>query len=947
MTSPLAGAGPLATRRGILLATVAAIAVAAHPLPAIAMSRLPTLAINAHAPLAAGCPVTFGHAYEKGAVRRGEAITLTAPGAQPIVAQLDQVNRWSDGSLRFAAHSLRLPVAMSAGQVIHAQLGTMSAAPPSGGAVTAAALAAASDWKIKAHGFSYGPDTFTVSVNDVLAHFRDGRAGSKEFGGSNPLGGWELVRSGPVCTLYKAWRYLKRDSDGASHPWVKVVLYLACYPDGRGGLDYEVLPEVRQSNAYGPHPAATVSITDATKQRAYGGIYELWNGPTLVRSWGGAADPNTLTLNPGDVHPAMGKISSTAMDPNRLKSTALTLQGANLPQPLTGVFAFMSSGGHLYFGRKDAFENSGQNAAAWQAGKALGAYTDVRANGCIWTNLTTGTTGSAAPTPANPQGGTVTTPDGIKWFQKTVAFSERQPAHFKLAPVIVTMPGSAAPLVPPDAAPVWQGMAGRETLVIGHDPNYLLQRSRAVTPVDPGAPVPSYPPAFAPPYRPNFQYLFTGRGSWNATADTPDDECIGWLGLSPANLALNPLDPVCERAVRNLSYGLSDFQINWDDHRTGRPAHGGTKPWPGFIPNPEVNFYPARPGGGSPAWPGIDEFDNWYQGSYGPLVDSSHMPSPFIMPYLRSAHPFFIDQALSQSLALNNSLNSANRNPVDSRGVRRDYNFLYYWNGGIDVRVQAWALRHHGTLDFLMPDDDPARPLVRDMMDGVGTYAGIFESEMSGGHIPGRSANPSFNALGLLYCTDRESVTDPVNHMGGQAIHCFMYAHFATALSMEEWRGERAGFKAMNDALSRYYAGAFDSRTGGSTYFLNDYAIGAQDAKGQPAYPDWRTLWARNKLNFSNPGGPPPATGASEDPDWNAGRGGMHGVGDTGTIFLGAIAMRASCGDARALRVWEDGIRRSRTAPFSGISFVGPGSGFYSGHPLCSATYAVVPVREA
>ncbi len=1027
----------LITRRSLLLASAAtSLGAAVAPAAMAALGALSTIQVHARQAMPAGTPITFGHAYAKGDVPAGYVPTITPPGSAPSPVQLDQVNRWSDGSLRFAAHSVRLPNAMSAGQVVAVHLGTSAGPAPSGGAVTPAQLGAASDWKVKAHGFSFGADSYTVAVNDILANFQawNGQAsssalptahsrvsgqqadlsdvpsqavagaslgftysfngvsegyyglrqGGREIGtrvyvssasgtgtvtppsvgtyqvclygpgsgsaplttsgnitvlaaglpqpgwGNSPLGGWELVRSGPYCTMWRAWRYLKRDSDGASHPEVKVRLYVAAYPDGAGGFSYEVLPEVRQANAYGPHPGGTAP--DPQGKGAHGGIYELWNGNTLVHSWGGAADPNVVQVPPGGVNAAVGQIAFSGFSTTNLKGAGFSVQGASLPEPLPGVPLYLSSEGYLYFGRADGSTNHGAGDPAWRPGETLGDHQARKANGCIWLSLNKGTTAAgAAPRPTRPQGGTVTTADGIRWFQMTAAFSANQPGSFRLLPVPFTTIGSATPLALPSGLPVWQGAAGRERPIIGPDPAYLLRRTRAVTPVDPGGPVPTYDPAFGPPYRTNVPFYLRGRSSWNSTGDAPDDESIGWLGLSPANLALNPLDPVCERVVHNLAWSFSDFQINWDDHRTGRPAHGGTKAWPGFIPNPDIHFYPSQSGHGSPPWPGISDYDNYYQGSYGPLVDSSHMPSPFIMPYLRSAHPFFIDQAISQSFALNNSLDSANRNPTDSTGLRRDYNFLYYWNGEIEARVFAWALRHHGTLDFLMPEDDAARPVVRDMMDGVATYAGVVEAE----HLKNAfGRNTSFGAtkLGLLNVADGASVTDPVNHDGGtQRIHCFMYAHLGTSLFMEQWRGERPGFKAMADVLTRYLVGAYDYPNG--TYELDRYSIGCQDAAGRPAYPDWKTLWARNRYGITDPAQGFPNAGS------------RYGSGDTGTLMLAAIAMRATAGpDERALRVWNAGIAPSRAQ--GGMPFILPqGFGLYGGHPMCTATYAITPVR--
>jgi hypothetical protein len=903
-------------------------------------------------------PRTVGHAFAKGDVKPGMHVAFMDPSGALLDAQLDQANLWPDGSLRMGAFSFRSAATVATGDLPTHQVVLASGAAPSGGGLSPAALAAISDWKIKATGFDLGTDAYTVLVNDILANFS--AFDPVKGWGANPLGGWRLVRSGPYCTLYKAWRYLKRDSDGASHRWLKISLYLSVYPDGAGGYEFEIVAVPMQKNTYGPHPAGTIGATDPAQQPYHGAVYTLWNGAAKMAGWGTPDDPAAIALPLSGIDAHYGNMAPGGFDYYPHMGSAYAPAGAALPAPVQRL-AFMAANStpQLCFYRGDA-ATGGAYGPDWAAGQAYAQYAKVVSGGACWVSLTAGTS-SAAPQPTNPQGGVATGVDGIQWLQLTVAFSPTQGAgSFQLIPVPFTAPGSETPLALPDGSFVWTGAANRAKLVIGHDTAYLARKTRAVPPYDLTIPLVNDDVSFQKPYSLNNPAAFRYNeksGSWNGVGEGVYDERIGYNSLSPTKLILTPLDPVREQTVRIQALSHGDFQIGWDDERTGTALHTGTQSWPGFIANPSVTLdINHGVNSGSPAWTGLGSpGTQWYSGSYGPLVDTSHMASLWVVPYLRSAHPFFSDQGTSLSFTALGSLNANDRNPTDSTGKRRDYNFLYFWNGGINPRVQAWALRQHDTLDFLMPDGDPARPIVKDMMDGVGTYAGIIESELSGGHVPGQAASPGFNALGLLYCTDGASVTDPVNHLGAQAIHNFMYAHLQTAASMARWRGERPGWVPFTTALARFTTFAFDDQVPSSSasgapasnmgYFVHNYSIGAQDAQGQPAYADWPTLWAKN--SFTSPAAPPwPATGLNQGADWNGANPGVHGVAETGTMFIGAAALYATAsGDADALRVWNQLVTRSRTAPYSGIAFAGIESNSiypWHGHQGSVPTYAFV-----
>ncbi|HJU18994.1 MAG TPA: fibronectin type III domain-containing protein [Stellaceae bacterium] len=73
-----------------------------------------------------------------------------------------------------------------------------------------------------------------------------------------PTRGWEVIRSGPVCTEWRLWSCLRRVSDGAFHKWLRGVIFVRAW--GAAG-PYEITGYWTQSNIYGPNPGTGSGIT--------------------------------------------------------------------------------------------------------------------------------------------------------------------------------------------------------------------------------------------------------------------------------------------------------------------------------------------------------------------------------------------------------------------------------------------------------------------------------------------------------------------------------------------------------------------------------------------------------------------------------------------------------------------------------------------------------------
>jgi len=866
-----------------------------------------------------------GLTLAKGDIPFGMMPVIVTPAGTTLVTQVDQINRWSDGSIRQCTVSFQDPASVAAGTQPTYNVALSSSAPPAANPVTPAQLAAASDWLATVTGMDFGTDVFTVHVNDVLANLA--KFDAVNGWGTNPPGGWTLIRPGPICTFYKAWRYLKRESDGANHSWVKVVIYLAIYSNGSGAYEYEIVAQPTQSNSYGPHALGSVGPTTAAQQSPYGGFWQVKNGATLKATYGGPSDPGVFTFAAANIGIYYGQVQGT--DSNLLRNRGFRPTGPALAQPVTRTVYATADGGsnvQLFFNQGDAYGN-GIYPGTWAAG-TVNQYDRVVSNGAVWVSFSPTTTASTAPVPTNPQGGKFIGADGIQWVQLSVAYKTTLAAgdYVNLEPVPYTNPGNAQTLVHADTEFLHDGATGRAGMIFGLSALYLSHKTRVLPPYDFSTPFQMDDPTFDTPYgysQPSV-FLYSKAGSWNDYGDLADDERVGYLSQSNAKAVGTPLDPITRRTTRRLAFSHSSFYIHWDDERSGMPVNPGIKAYPGMPTNSSLLFNLNQQGRGNPAWGGLGTNGQGLSpGGYGPLVDASHMPSLWALPAMRSGHPLFFDQGRSITSVLFASSDPNNRSITDSAGKSYNFSFMQHYMLVSGVRWLAWVFRQNSLLDLTLADNDPYRPFMRDTMDENAHYATIFESEEGGGHIAGipggLTGAQGYLNLGITYNTDGDTIQDTVNHEPNT--HCtwhqFMAGHLFSATNMLVWNGERAGWRVFSDLQARYHVAGFAGNFG---FYLHDYALAFQDAKGQPVYPDWNTAWQKSGYQY-----PPPATDMDQNPDFHAGDGSICGISDTGPQMLAGLVLRvATCpDDTAAANVLQTIHTRITTSPFSGQAATG------------------------
>ena len=871
--------------------------------------------------------VTFGQAFARGDVPAGSLVSLIGSGGVRIPVQQDQENRWPDGSLRFAALSFIAPQGFAARQTTTYQLGAEPGSPNRDG-ITPAQLVHATDFKLKISGCDYGADTFTVSVNEVLATTR---AWDKGKGwGSNPLGGWEVVRAGPICTEWRVWRMLKRDSDGASHRWVKAVLYVRAW--GASG-PYEVLPSLRQSNSYGPHPAGTVG--DTGPQQAYAGVAELWNGSTRLHAWGGPDDHRAASVPASAFDSAHSCLTSAAGFAYEAWSLAVAVSGPGAPSSIPRNKAYWltrpSPDGHgpgLSVYRQYTENSPGDRSfAPWKPHEAVDPNSKrTFPDGSVRYTSKGGTTG-ATPTTSNVSG----LKDGTVTWDVTIilSFSRQAAGRATIVPVIGTFPGSNVVLATPSGDPVWVGTgsaATRPEILVAHDAAYLTRRARILPPYDLRLDVQPDSGASAP-YEPNNPSIYSDSGG-----DAPGDERIGYLSQSQAHLLLCPLDPVREAACKSMALSFLDYPGTWEDERTGRLVARTERHYPGLIANPgfALGDWSTK---GDPAWQGLGAGLNMYEGRYKALMDASHLPALWIMPFLRTGHPAYAELGLNEAMAmLSSQWPGSNRDPKIGDRTYQNVVLAPYTQ---QVRGMGWGLRVLGATDALMPDSDPMRALIRDAMDDNAGFAAAWPALV----------DPRFARLGVLW-----AASDEISFMTP-----FFYDILALCVAAQAWQGDRQGWATLLRAVSHATVGYWDEGQGGSGYYANAYHLTWTTSNGRAdptgAYP---SIAAMMRANF--PKAPPRPDGVFEDagggvPLDAAGivaRGLFQGESsfpyNTTSYYayaLATVAMQAAVGVPRAAETYAALRRRVTTPPLKGCPFTGHDHG--SGQPLAYPAWDIVP----
>ena len=740
------------TRRAVVATLVGGVGMPLAGRPAAARTRPPANHIaaivvkNASPAPVANPRVTYFQALAPGDVPRDGSIGVFREGGViRIAAQQDQEPRWGeDGSYKGAAISFIAPDRFAPGQEIAYHLLALPQPPDRTANLTLARLAAATDFKVQLTGQDLGSDVWQLAVNDIAEHGREWPWGA------NPTRGWRIVRSGPVCTEWKFSGALRRSGDGAIHRWLSGDIWVRAW--GASG-PFEIAARIRQSNIFGPTAGGTVGADPQTKHVF---AATLLNGARVLAQWGGARDYRAFTLPAGAIDGATGAV-------------ALPLSSPIVRNQFScGVPVTLSSAGSLPGG--------------------------IRPDRVYWLAVANGErSGYLVPTRSDCQSAPPTNP---------LKPRTRGSGTIRVVPWMQNFPFTAANLFDENARRIVVN-GSPSPMLVQQDFRYLTQRAKAVPPYIETVPVSPLPGAAVAKYSPgSMMYPW----DMDQAGDAADDERIGYLSHTGVKSLYRQLDPNLAQQARVLALALAEYHTYLIDETVGQ------------VPVMNKQTYPhmGAPQGGNrsfpynkfnkPAWaspsPARIDYDGVLE-EIGPYMDPSHMPCPWVPPYLATGDDFFRDFGLH----LANGATCSNYTPVPVNGV--DYDSLMV--GSNQTRGMGWGIRLKGMAKHFMPAADPVLPYWTDFLVAEYTYLQQYLRHKT---TPNERKRGYYN----------QSAAADTN--GHAADHPFEHQILYLALAMEAWRGE--GTKPLEEFLQFYWKypiGMIDPGEGGCLYCANMYEL--------------------------------------------------------------------------------------------------------------------------
>ena len=600
--------------------------------------------------------------------------TVTSTGAM-FAVQIDgtthpdnSANVWT-GRLAF-----RLPGTLPADTLTAVSFTATAGAQDHTPFITPQAMVAAVDARLRAYGGDCGTTVYETSIRDIVTNRPQTNYGV------NPLGGWDVVASGPVEVQIRAWSYRRDVASLGYDGWMTDTIYLAAYNDGT----YHISARSDQPNWDRPQTGAALGGSVQHKNAC---IVELRNGTTVLHSWGGPNDVRAFTM-PATAFATGDTISNTV------------LNGFTFAQCVTFAPA---SGGVLPSGIV-------ANKQYW--------ITNVN---YIYYRLVTNS--------GDCQSAGSLESDSPPIYRAIVQFGTAGSGNIIVTPLVATFGGGGTVFMLPDATPIVIG-AAQPPLTIGWDetqqsagaklfPTYsreMVRYSSAVT------------GATSVAYHPNLMSW----GPWlNTVGDDPGDNRIGWLNHL-SNLAyLMPHDLIHTQTARAQALSWADQPIRFTDPSSGRliVSDNGPDDIGGTYPN----MGRSRPSTSTNATNG-GAYTDGHAGSFGNLasdgrgyidgysaapLESSHMPCPWAVPAHQTGSFIFADQGAGHA-------NTAVMQQGNYRS--RSINGKQYYNLVTDnqPRGAGWLYRTYYYAEAFTPTAFPESAPVQHAMNSNAKYFSLL-----------------------------------------------------------------------------------------------------------------------------------------------------------------------------------------------------------------------------
>lgn len=590
----------------------------------------------------------------------------------------------------------------------------------------------ARDIKVRFKPYDGSGDEYWIKLNDIMAGVSKGIPARN----SNPRMRWEDTHSTAISREVKARAFFSTANTLATtHAWLSGVLYVTAI--AAGGVTVDFVP--RYTNTYGPLVGAGKGGTTAPKRIE--GEYALFEGSTLVKSWGGLQDTRArvVTITSGKVKLPLWHAFGCSTPPSyrypkagngkvgvRFASSGTLPAGLN--PNLTHHLGFedyenLSDGVDAYITKNDRTSPGYAAGRFWAPSTAYGgpetyggAFTLVGAGGQVYRVVTGGT---SAATGTGPSGfGSSITDGSVVWECLTPDTSGGSGA-ITMYPTVVLTNLTTAMCTDDDANPIRLGPVGT-ILMAGHDTAHLVSKSWLVQPYTPGS-------GAIDDNRPDEIYSinsFAYNTTINDFGNDPGTNTIGWASNNAAWALQRPLDRRGHKGMLLEAMSFAGYATQYEDERSGAeiqpvigPDRTGDTHWPGLAAsNPTFSPVTGSPSG-APAWradlrdSSVDLFNFKYQFT----SDGSHFPTPGFPAYLMTGRTMFKDQSYAHAIALI-ACSDLGRQPRVLGGKT-------YTTTMLDLeRTDAWCLKGQTQADMLLADADPRKPLMRRQLQDQADY---------------------------------------------------------------------------------------------------------------------------------------------------------------------------------------------------------------------------------
>ena len=674
------------------------------------------------------------------------------------------------------------------------------------------------DFKVSWKPYDGSGNTYWIKVNDVMA----GVAKGAPTRNSNPRMRWDDASSTVMQREIQVEAYFSTvNSLATTHGWISGIIYVRSLGAGSGRFLIDFVAQY--VNAYGVLTGAGLGGTTAPMMLE--GEFALYDGVTLLNSWGGLNDYRTLNSQPAAAF-ANNMIALpstnilTRVSPEQYRNNdALNITGGKFGgagmrivsqtgsigsiDPNQTYYLGYDAGSGVFLNTSPAFAKCTRQQFPidyhpWTVSTAhdVGDAILVGTKAYMCTSAGTSASSGIGPTAY----GTGVTDGTIIW-QCMAAQVTGVTGTFAIYPTVQLIAGATRLCCANDGRPVRVGFTGT-VLMAGHDYTHLVTKSWLVQPyaLNSASLADNSP---EPPYSlDNYEY----NNDLNDYGDNPGDERVGYINSMAAWGYQQPTNIVLYKKTIQRAVEFAGYPCTMKDQRSmaaivpfSGPDYTDSTHFPGMAAS-NVAFAAITDGHpyGSPSWPAdilASTVGANFAFRYQAVAEASHFPTPAFNAFLRTGRTMFKDMQYNHWIG-SSSANYFNTN-VTIAGTTYSKTYRDY------QRTDGWYWKTMNQADQLLGDDDPRKALTRRQMTDTGLWMQANYSVLT----------PDLQRIGI-FGSEIQS--------GGLSAYATWMAGFCTmVISMIIGRGMHAGYDvAAGTYAFGWWLDIIDEQVGGSPFLL-------------------------------------------------------------------------------------------------------------------------------